>query len=62
MRQTLKLSAKKRESILEKLPALGNTRQISITPAQIDAGNINTLEEQAFVDHILFYRPDCVYI
>lgn len=57
-----KLSAKKRESILEKLPALGNTRQISITPAQIDAGNINTLEEQAFVDHILFYKPDCVYI
>ena len=62
MQQTPKLSAKKRESILEKLPALGNTRQISITPAQIDAGNINTLEEQAFVDHILFYKPDCVYI
>ena len=24
--------------------------------------HINTLEEQAFVDHILFYKPDCVYI
>ena len=32
-----KLSAKKRQSILEKLPALGSTRQISITPTQIDA-------------------------
>ena len=45
-----------------KLPALGSTRQISITPTQIDAGNINTLEEQAFVDHIIFFKPDCVYI
>jgi ribonuclease HII len=57
-----KLSAKKRQKILAKLPALGDTRQISITPAQIDAGNINTLEEEAFVAHILYYKPDCVYI
>ena len=57
-----KLSAKKRRAILEVLPTLGDTRQISITPAQIDSGNLNTLEEHAFIEHILFYKPDCVYI
>lgn len=56
------LSAKKREAILERLPAIGQARILSISPAQIDAGNINQLEETAFLDHIRHFKPDVVYI
>lgn len=56
------LSAKKREAILEKLPPLGSPRLIAVTPAQIDADNINRLEEAAFLDHIRHFKPDRVYL
>ena len=56
------LSAKKRKAILALLPAIGQARILSISPAQIDAGNINQLEEAAFVDHIRHFKPDVVYI
>ena len=57
-----KLSAKKRQAILEKLGDVGDCRFLEITPQQIDNGNINRLEEVAFVDHIIHFQPDIVYI
>ena len=57
-----KLSKKKREAILPKLGGVGVGQIVSITPAQIDAGNINTLEERAFVELIRTHRPDHVII
>ena len=57
-----KLSVKKREKILGLLPALGSCETIEISPKQIDNGNINRLEEQAFIKLILRFRPDMVYI
>ena len=57
-----KLSVKKREKILGLLPELGSCQTVEISPAQIDNGNINTLEEQAFIKLILQFRPDKVYI
>jgi len=57
-----KLSAKKRKKILEKLHEIGECRFFEITPQQIDDGNINRLEEEAFIDHILHFQPDMVYI
>ncbi len=56
------LSAKKREAILALLPAHGTARILSVSPAQIDAGNINALEEEAFLDHIRHFKPDVVYL
>ena len=57
-----KLSPKKRKSIFAQLQKIGSGRVIQITPQQIDAGNINTLEEEAFAQHIIHYTPDVVYI
>ena len=57
-----KLSAKKREAILGVLQSIVQTRHLSISPEDIDNGNINTLEEDAFLNHILHFRPDKVYI
>lgn len=56
------LSASRRAAILALLPALGEGRYLEVTPTQIDAGNINDLEEQAFLAHILHFRPDRVYL
>ena len=57
-----KLSLKKRESILLLLPAVGEQARVHITPQQIDQGNLNTLEEEAFVQLIAQVQPDMVYI
>ncbi len=57
-----RLSAKKRETILKRLPALGALRLLRISAVQIDAENINTLEERAFIDHIIHFRPARVYL
>jgi ribonuclease HII len=57
-----RLSAKKRDSLIEPLGALGEHRLIEITPAEIDLGNLNDLELAAFVDHILHFRPERVVI
>ena len=57
-----KLTAKKRRKILPLISEIGSPRLIDITPQQIDAGNLNTLEEQAFLNHIVHFAPDVVYI
>lgn len=57
-----KLSLKKRESILLLLPAVGDQSRVHITPQQIDKGNLNTLEEEAFVELIAQVQPHVVYI
>ena len=57
-----KLSAKKRNTILEQLPPIGQQQRIHITPKQIDAGNLNQLEEAAFVKLIAGVCPDIIYI
>jgi ribonuclease HII len=57
-----KLSAKRREALIGPLGALGVVHLREITPAQIDAENINTLEEIAFAQLILEERPDKVII
>ena len=57
-----KLSATKRKKILQTLDQIAQCRYSSISAVEIDAGNINTLEERAFVEHILYFEPDVVYI
>lgn len=56
------LTARKRERIREVLGGLGTGAVIEIGPAAIDAGNLNTLEEDAFVAHILRFEPEVVYL
>lgn len=57
-----KLSAKKRVKILEQLEQSVQTRFLTASPQEIDNGNINTLEEEAFANHIVHFKPDKVYI
>ena len=57
-----KLSAKKRQRILELLPEIGRQQRVHITPQQIDNGNLNQLEEEAFVELIAGVCPDVIYI
>ena len=57
-----KISPKKRVRILHALEQIGVGEVIQITPKEIDDGNINTLEEEAFAKLILNHRPDRVYI
>lgn len=57
-----KISPKKRVKILAALREIGTGGVIQITPQEIDAGNINTLEEEAFATLILTHKPDKVYI
>lgn len=57
-----KLSARRRVSIREALRPLGEAAVHHISPQQIDAGNINQLEFDAFLALILQFRPDRVMI
>ena len=57
-----KLSAKKRTLVLDLLKEHVHVHTVEITAQQIDAGNINSLEEEAFVEIIKKYAPDIVYI
>jgi ribonuclease HII len=57
-----RLSAKRREEIAAKLTHLGEGALEEIAPAQIDDGNVNTLEEAAFVRLIARFRPRRVII
>ena len=57
-----KLSAKRRQALIEPLAALGRAEIHEITPAQIDAANINTLELEAMAVLIRSRRPDAVWI
>ena len=57
-----KLSRKRRESLIATLSGIGigDVREISATA--IDAGNLNALEEDVFVELIRAHRPDKVII
>mgnify|MGYP002640852402 CR=1 FL=1 len=57
-----RLSAKRREALIQPLAALGQAELREITPAEIDAGNINTLELHAMASLIRARRPDKVWI
>jgi len=57
-----KLSKKRRAAAREALGALGAPDVRRVTPAQIDAGNLNQLEEATIVDLIRHWRPAHVFI
>mgnify|MGYP001209673880 FL=1 len=52
-----KLSAKKREAIRLQLLDIGEHAVELISPQQIDAGNLNQLEEASFIRMLLHFRP-----
>ena len=56
------LSHKRRQAAKKALAELGQARVLQVTPAEIDAGNINVLEERCFLDLIVHFRPERVYI
>lgn len=56
------LSARKRERFRESLAPLGEHAVVEVSARQIDAGNLNQLEEEAFVALIRRFRPERVYI
>jgi len=56
------LTKKRRDTRRLALAPLGEWSVVSVTPAQIDAGNINTLEEEVFANLILAHRPEHVII
>ena len=57
-----RLSARKRELFRESLGALGEAEVLLITAPEIDAGNLNHLEEIAFIGLIRKFLPERVYI
>lgn len=56
------LSARARERAREQLAGLGRGEVTLIEAVTIDQGNLNQLEEDAFVAHILATRPEVVYL
>jgi ribonuclease HII len=56
------LSAKRRVAFRALLPAHGTGRVLEVTPAQIDARNINVLEEEMFIAHIVHFKPAAVFL
>jgi ribonuclease HII len=61
-RDSKKLSAKRRDSARLALDTLGIADVRMITPAEIDAGNLNQLEESMIMQLIVAHRPDRVLI
>ena len=57
-----RLSPKRRSAVRAALAAAGTADLRRVTPRQIDAGNLNTLEEEAIADLIRVHRPDAVFI
>lgn len=57
-----RLSAAKRVLAREALSPLGNADVREVSPAQIDAGNLNTLEEEVIADLIRTHAPDVVVV
>ena len=57
-----KLSAKKREVIAGLLPDLGTGVVREVTAREIDAGNLNRLEEEVFIELIEQLQPDHVIL
>lgn len=56
------LTHERRLAARERLGGFGTASLRRITPSQIDAGNLNTLEEDAIVDLIVALRPELVQI
>lgn len=56
------LSPARREAALDRLAVLGEARVVEIEAPQIDAGNLNRLEEEAFISLIVAMKPDRVYL
>lgn len=56
------LSHKQRVARREALAAIAGHAVRALSPAQIDAGNLNALEEEVFAELILAARPDKVII
>lgn len=56
------LSAQRRAEARARLETLGTGVVVEVSPQQIDQGNINTLEEDAFVALIQRFQPDEVYL
>lgn len=56
------LTKKRRTTRRAALAELGEWSVVLVTPAQIDAGNINTLEEEVFARLIAEYAPEHVII
>lgn len=57
-----RLSARRRREVRELLSPLGKVEIHRITPAEIDSGNINALEERAICELIRAARPDRVIL
>lgn len=57
-----KLSPRRRENLLTLLRTKGTGRLLEISPAEIDNGNINQLEEKAFIAHAIHFRPTALYL
>lgn len=57
-----KLSHKRRIAARAKLADAGQPDVRTVTPAQIDSGNLNTLEEDVIVDLVQTWKPDTVII
>lgn len=56
------LSPARRDAVKARLQEMGTSAIRAISPAEIDAGNVNSLEEQAFISLILQFEPDAVYL
>ncbi len=56
------LSQARRLAAKARLAPLGTGVTVAISCAQIDAGNVNALEEAAFIDLVRSHRPDFVYL
>lgn len=57
-----KLTKKRRAAAREKLRDLGEHAIVRVTAREIDAGNINTLEERVFADLVARFAPEHVII
>lgn len=57
-----RLSPKRRASVHEAIQGIGTARVLRISPARIDSGNLNTLEEEAICQLIRDARPDRIIL
>jgi ribonuclease HII len=56
------LSHARRVAIRERLATMGDGRMVSIAATSIDEGNVNRLEEEAFLALVAAVKPDRVYL
>jgi ribonuclease HII len=56
------LSPKKREEVLERLEKLGTAKTIAIAALEIEEGNLNTLEINAFIELARHFKPEQAFL